>query len=207
MFFRYVYIFISKNRIYIFDEYKNWNVRIRRKEGRKRSLFDLLNARYFLRFSKIRIFHRSWENGRIFEKWSAEFRGIITSIKIGQISTREFSFERKAIRQLSQIPQLYPPRFINRFFMNVRYFQFPRTQWLEMMATKSVESKYIFRRDLATMSTQKIFSEMEWLFYRTFSNVTADFPVSRRQFRWHYRQSYGICFHQQIPTRNIFKYS
>lgn len=30
---------------------------------------------------------------------------------------------------------------------------------------------------------EKIFSEMEWLFYRTFSNVTADFSISRRQFR------------------------
>lgn len=65
-----------------------------------------------------------------------------------------------------------------------------------------------FSYDERATGFEKIFSEMEWLFYRTFSNVTADFPISRRQFRWHYWQSYGICFIASADTkRNIFKYS
>lgn len=63
--------------------------------------------------------------------------------------------------------------------MNVRYFQFSRMQWLEMMATKSVESNCIFRRDLATMGAKKYSLKWNGYFYRTFSNVNADFPVSR----------------------------
>lgn len=75
------YIFISKKCIYIFDDYKNWNVHIRRKE----SLFDLLKARYFLYFFKNRYFssilkesknfflkvdHRISKNNNIDKNWT-----------------------------------------------------------------------------------------------------------------------------------------
>lgn len=123
------------------------------------------------------------------------------------INERIFFQKEKLFANYHKFHTLYP-RFINRFFMNVRYFQFSRMQWLEMMATKSVESKCIFRRDLATMGAKKYSLKWNGYFYRTFSNVNADFPVSRWQFRWHYWQSYGICFTASADTkRNIFKYS
>lgn len=208
MFFRYVYIFISKKRIYIFDDYKNWNVRIRRKE----SLFDLLKARYFLRFSKIRIFRRSWKNRGIFLKVRAiEFRRTITSIKIEQISTREFSFERKSYSPIIT----NSTRFIHASLIGSlwtfdisNFLECNGWKWWLRKASKANIFFVGFSYDERATGFEKIFSEMEWLFYRTFSNVTADFSISRRQFRWHYWQSYGICFIASADTkRNIFKYS